>query len=89
MGSTTIQTAIKFDRDLTDSMKQRARSLGKSVNRYVRELVEKDLAEANTLPRISLDNIHDQNVLRLSGILKKPDMSVLENDPRAKAIWER
>jgi len=89
MNTAVTQTAFKFDTQLIPSIKRRAKSLGKSVNKYVLDLIEKDMAEANMLPKISLDGIYDENVERLSGILKNPDMRVVESDSRAKAIWER
>lgn len=89
MSGTVIQTAFKFDSDLTSSMKHRAKALGMSVNRYVRSLIEKDIIESELLPKISFDNLHDDDIERLSGILKEPDVEKINSDPRASAIWNR
>ena len=87
--STTIQTAFKFDSNLTVSMKNRAMALGLSLNRYVRNLIEKDIADSKMLPKVSIDDIYDTDIERLSGILKKPNPDKIKDDPRAEAIWER
>lgn len=89
MGRTAIQTAFKFEPSMTVSMKKRARALGKSVSGYVRDLIEKDISESEMLPEVSIDDIRDVNIERLSGVLAEPDVNAINADPRASEIWYR
>ena len=86
---TLKQTAFKFDKELILLMKARAKSLGKSVNRYVTGLVEKDLAESGILPKVDISLLDVSEIDSMCGILSEPDIETLNNDPRALAIWER
>lgn len=83
------QTAFRFDAEIITQMKRRAKSLNMSVNRYVTGLIEKDLRESLTLPKVKLPLSLDEDVAWASGVLREPDESELMSDERLRNIWER
>ena len=83
------QTAFRFDPELIASMKRRAHSLNVSLNKYVTDLIEKDIRETYELPKIKLPEILCEDVARYSGIMKPPTKEELESDERLERIWKR
>ncbi len=83
------QTAFRFDKDLLESMKMRARNLNKSLNGYITYLVMNDLKASRELPKVSLDGTLDPNISRFCGIISTPDTEMLETDERLADIWNR
>lgn len=83
------QTAFRFEPSLILSMKSRARSLGKSVNSYVTELIEKDLNGIHALPKVALPAELDDVVEKYAGCVSAPSQESLENDERLERIWNR
>ena len=71
------QTAFRFEKELLASMKQRAKSQGRSLNSYVSFLVMEDLKRSRTLPRVSLSEELSPEVARFSGILEEPSAGEL------------
>lgn len=83
------QTAFRFEPSLIKTMKIRARSLNISLNKYVTDLVEKDLKESATLPKIESAERLSDIVRQYAGIMALPSDEDLNADERLKRIWER
>lgn len=83
------QTAFRFDKDLLESMKMRARKLNKSLNGYITYLVMNDLKASRELPKISLPDTLDSSISRFCGIIPTPDATMLDADERLADIWNR
>lgn len=83
------QTAFRFDKDLLSSMKMRAKSQNRSLNNYITSLVMEDLKSSGQLPKVTVPAELDPDIAAFSGILSAPDTSLLEEDERLAAIWNR
>lgn len=83
------QTAFRFDKDLLESMKMRARNLNKTLNGYVTFLVMNDLKTSRELPKISLPDALSPDISRFCGIISTPDATMLDADERLADIWNR
>lgn len=83
------QTAFRFDTDFLLRMKRRAKLQGKSVNRYVTELIERDLLEAEMFPRAVLSDSDVDEVKSFAGRMEFPSADELEQDERLERIWKR
>lgn len=83
------QTAFRFESELIEIMKRRAHSLNVSLNRYVTDLIEKDIRETYELPKVKLPEVLCEEVARYSGIMKPPTKEELESDERLERIWKR
>lgn len=87
--STKEQTAFRFDPELISLMKRRAKNRKQSLNSYVTELITNDLRQSATLPKVSLSDKIDDDIIRLSSIIPVPSQSDLESDERLSRIWKR
>lgn len=83
------QTAFRFDPELIASMKRRAHSLNVSLNKYVTDLIEKDIRETYELPKIKLPEILCEDVAKYSGIMRQVTEEELKSDERLERIWKR
>lgn len=83
------QTAFRIDKDLLQSMKIRAKSMGKSLNAYVCGLAMEDIKKSMVLPKVTIPDVLDEEVASMSGILPLPDEEEIKSDPRFEAIWSR
>lgn len=85
----TVQTAFRIDESLVNLMKKRAKMKKQSVNAYVVELIEKDIAGSLTLPKIRLPEQLDEDIMRYAGAMRNPSEEELLMDDRLRRIWER
>lgn len=83
------QTAFRFEPELIQMMKSRARGLGKSLNAYVTGLIEKDLEEMHHLPEVTLTEQLDDIVAKYAGCARIPSQEELDGDERMERIWKR
>jgi len=83
------QTAFRFDPVLIQSMKRRAKSMNISVNKYVTDLIEKDLKDAYALPKVKLPVEFSEDIVEYSGIIPIPSEEELMSDERLERIWRR
>lgn len=87
--SQKVMTAFRVETGIYERIRERARGLGISVNRYITTLIVKDLNECATLPKAHISDESISFAGRFAGILNEPGAEELQNDERLKAIWER
>jgi len=83
------QTAFRFETDMIQLMKRRAKSLNLSLNKYVAGLISEDLRKSLTLPKVELPLELDEDVAMASGLLREPCEEEMASDERLRRIWER
>lgn len=88
-GAAKEQTAFRFDSQLLQRMKIRAKQQGKSVNKYVSDLIERDLMESETFPCAVLTEADLAFVKQFAGKMTCPTEEELQADPRLERIWKR
>lgn len=93
----TVQTAFRFRPDLVSRMKNKARLLGKSLNSYVEEVIEKDLAPQEdkygaiyeVLAEIKCPETVSPEVLSLSRFRMEFTEEDLQQDERLAYLLEK
>lgn len=89
--NTTVkeQTAFRFEPEMIMMMKSRAKSLGKSLNAYVTDLIAEDLDGIHALPKVRIPDILDDVVAKYEGCCRVPTQQDLDKDERLARIWNR
>lgn len=82
-------TAFRIEPKVLERIKDRSKSLNISVNKYVTDLIVKDLNENAILPKATVSAESKSLAKKYSGIVTIPSNEELEKDDRLRAIWER
>ena len=85
METPRIQTGLRFRQALIDKVKSKAKHSNKSFNRYVEELLEKDVADE--LPALRREDFLTGRTFHVKGS-KKPLITreQIDNDPKLAHI---
>ncbi|MGN0194986.1 MAG: helix-turn-helix domain-containing protein [Candidatus Cryptobacteroides sp.] len=76
--------------DLSGKIRRRSADLGMSARQYIERLVDEDLRNSGTLPRIELPLPRSEEVEKYAGIMKTlPSQDELDGDERLSRIWNR
>jgi len=85
MGTTRIQTGLRFRPALIEKLKIKAKRSNKSFNRYVEDLLEKDVADE--FPHLNREDfIKDNEFLALGKTIGEIPQEVIDADPKLAHI---
>lgn len=80
------QNSIYIPSQLRNASLNKARSLSKSIDEYISDLISKDLAINVELPKVSLSGHISKKVKKYSGILGS---TPIQGDEKFDRIWNR
>lgn len=76
--------------DLSGKIRKRSADLGMSAKQYIESLVDEDLRNSGTLPKIGLPLPRNEAVEKYAGIMKiLPSQMELDSDEKLSRIWKR
>lgn len=85
METTRIQTGLRFRPALIEKLKIKAKRSNKSFNRYVEDLLEKDVADE--FPHLNREDfIKDNEFLALGKTIGEIPQEVIDADPKLAHI---
>lgn len=85
METTRIQTGLRFRPALIEKLKIKAKRSNKSFNRYVEDLLEKDVADE--FPHLNREDfIKDNEFLALGKTIGEIPQEVIDMDPKLAHI---
>jgi len=85
MKTTRIQTGLRFRPALIEKLKIKAKRSNKSFNRYVEDLLEKDVADE--FPHLNREDfIKDNEFLALGKTIGEIPQEVIDADPKLAHI---
>lgn len=76
--------------DLYTKIRRRSLSLGISAKQYIEKLVDEEILNSVTLPRVKSVPSPSKAIEKFAGIIKaQPSQNDLDNDERLSRIWNR
>ena len=85
METTRIQTGLRFKPALIEKVKNKAKRSNKSFNRYVEDLLEKDVADE--FPRLDREDfVKDNEFLAFGKLIPEFSQEQIEADPKLAHI---
>lgn len=85
METTRIQTGLRFKPALIEKVKNKAKRSNKSFNRYVEDLLEKDVSDE--FPRLDREDfVKDNEFLAFGKLIPEFSQEQIEADPKLAHI---